>query len=201
LNQAIDQIQKILQGQYLNVNGEERLQMESGHYVKINFASSGQQEVVWILNLLFYYLVNNKKVFFIIEEPESHLYPNTQKLIMEYISLAKADHNRILVTTHSPYILRTVNNLLFADAISGRADRKQLNDIIPKKCWIHNDTFQAYYMQQGKPEDCMDHDSGQVKNELIDGASCTINEDYDMMLELVYGRNRDASYRGEVALR
>ena len=36
-------------GEYRNVNGEERLQVSEDRYVKINFASSGQQEAVWIL--------------------------------------------------------------------------------------------------------------------------------------------------------
>lgn len=73
----------------MNRDGEERLQLENGKYVRINFASSGQQEVVWILNVLFYYLLNNKKIYFIIEEPESHLFPNAQKLIAEFIALVQ----------------------------------------------------------------------------------------------------------------
>ena len=36
----------ILQGEYRNIEGEERLQVSENKYVKINFASSGQQEVV-----------------------------------------------------------------------------------------------------------------------------------------------------------
>ncbi|MEN2596424.1 hypothetical protein, partial [Acinetobacter baumannii] len=55
LNLASNIIKKILKGDYININGEERLQMENSKgYVKINFASSGQQEVLWILNTLFY---------------------------------------------------------------------------------------------------------------------------------------------------
>lgn len=82
-------MKQILHGEYRNVDGEERLQLADDRYIKINFASSGQQEAVWILNVVFYYLLNNKKSFFIIEEPESHLFPNAQKLMAEFISLAK----------------------------------------------------------------------------------------------------------------
>ena len=45
------------------VDGEERLYLSSGKYVKINLASSGQQEVIWIFNLLFYYLLEDKRIF------------------------------------------------------------------------------------------------------------------------------------------
>ena len=109
----------VLQGEYLNINGEERLQISKDKYVKINFASSGQQEIMWILNVLFYYVLNGIKAYFIIEEPESHLFPEAQKLVTEYISLAKsAWENQFFMTTHSPYILGTVNNLLYADKIA-----------------------------------------------------------------------------------
>ena len=89
-------------GEYLNIDGEERLLISEDKFVKINFASSGQQDIVWILNVLFYYVLNGIKAYFIIEEPESHLFPEAQKLVTEYISLAKsAWENQFFMTTHS----------------------------------------------------------------------------------------------------
>ena len=82
--------------------------------MKINLASSGQQEVVWIFNLLFYYLLEEKKVFLILEEPESHLYPESQRLIAEVLSLFANSDKQILITTRSPYVLGTFNYLLIA---------------------------------------------------------------------------------------
>lgn len=55
--------------------------------MKINLASSGQQEVVWLFNLLFYYLIEQRKVFLIVEEPESHLYPASQQTISHVATL------------------------------------------------------------------------------------------------------------------
>ena len=55
----------ILGGEYRSVNGEERLYFGED-YVKINYASSGQQEAVWIVNMLFYYMLGKRKTFFII---------------------------------------------------------------------------------------------------------------------------------------
>lgn len=190
MQQSVRLIDEILQGEYRNVNGEERLQISEEHYVKINFASSGQQEAVWILNVLFYYLLNNKKVYFIIEEPESHLFPNAQKLMTEFIALAKTNRNQVLITTHSPYVLGTLNNLLYADTLSRQIGSKELDKIIHHKCWIKYNEFAAYYMNQGKVNRCMDDDIHQVQNEIIDGASEQINEDYDKMLQLKYGEEK-----------
>lgn len=189
VSQAQRLIAEILRGEYRNVNGEERLILSDGHYVKLNFASSGQQEAVWILNVLFYFLVNNKRAYFIIEEPESHLYPNIQKLITEFIALVKSDDNQILLTTHSPYVLGTLNNLLYAGEISGTVDGNHLCKIIPSECWLSRDQFMAYYMNDGHPKSCMDEGGGQIKNEVIDGASAEINEAYDKMIVLRYGED------------
>lgn len=177
---------KILQGEYRNVDGEERLQVTKDRYVKINFASSGQQEVVWILNVVFYYLLNNKKAYFIIEEPESHLFPDAQKLITEFISLAGNAGNKILLTTHSPYILGAMNNMLYADRISKEVDRDRLGQVIHPLKWIDYLKLSAYYVEFGKVKSCMNKDDGSIDNEVIDGASDEINTDYDRMLELLY---------------
>lgn len=133
LKEAVRLMKMILQGEYRNVDGEERLQVSGNRYVKINFASSGQQEAVWILNVLFYYLLNKRNSYFIIEEPESHLFPNAQKLMMEFIALAyDKGKNKIFITTHSPYILGTINNLLYADKIAGTVPERELENIVPK---------------------------------------------------------------------
>lgn len=182
---AAELINEILQGEYRDIDGEERLQVSEERYVKINFASSGQQESVWILNVLFYNLLNNKKSCFIIEEPESHLFPNAQKLITEFISIASCGgRNQVFVTTHSPYILGTINNLLYANRISRNVDKQKLARIIPKNRWMSYEKMAAYYIEDGRVCSCTDEEFESIENEVIDGASADINEDYDKMVLL-----------------
>lgn len=111
--------------------------LDSANYVKINLASSGQQEVVWIFNLLFYYLLEEKKVFLILEEPEPHLYPESQRLIAEVLSLFANSDKQILITTRSPYVLGTFNYLLIA-AQCPEQHQAELSKSIQKGCgWSH----------------------------------------------------------------
>lgn len=173
-------------GEYRNVDGEERLQVSQDRYVKINFASSGQQEAVWILNVVFYYLLNNKKTFFIIEEPESHLFPDAQKLMTEFISLAKNGGNKVLLTTHSPYILGTINNMLYANRISKKVNKSKVEKIMNRLKWLQFEKLSAYYVESGVIRSCLDKEFESIDNEVIDGVSDVINSDYDRMLELWY---------------
>lgn len=191
LRQCAELMKEILHGEYRNVDGEERLVVSEDRYVKINFASSGQQEAVWILNVVFYYLLNNKKSYFIIEEPESHLFPNAQKLITEFISLAKNGGNKILLTTHSPYILGTINNLLYANKISKDVEKKELNKIIDSSKWLDYKKLSSYFVEYGNMQSCLDEESEAIDNEKIDSASDKINDDYDKMLELRYNSSME----------
>ena len=51
-----------------------------------------------------------------IEEPEAHLFPTAQKRIVQLLARTFNNTNsnfQIIVTTHSPYILSSFNNLIY----------------------------------------------------------------------------------------
>ncbi len=194
LQKAYSVITDILQGEYKYIDGEERLQISEGRYVKINFASSGQQEAVWILNVLFYHLLNNKKTYFIIEEPESHLFPDAQKKIIEFISLVQKEQNQVLITTHSPYVLGTMNNLLYANEVFLETGDIDVKSIVDENYFMQYEMFSGYYVESGKIQNCMDDEFRQIKNEVIDGASCDINNDYDALVAIKYKGDECDSY-------
>ena len=190
---AMGLMSEVLRGSYRADDSGDRIMLENGKYVKINFASSGQQEAVWILNLLFYYLIQGRPSMFIIEEPESHLFPQTQKAIVELIALVANQGHSMLVTTHSPYVLGTLNNLLYAGLFEGHEKQKQAAGIIPDLLWLDHRDFNAWFVRDGRLEDCMDGEIHLIQNEKIDEISDVINQDYDRLFELRYeGEARNA---------
>lgn len=187
INKLLKLSKDVLNGEYRYVDGEERLYMRDSKYVKINLASSGQQEVIWIFNLLLYYLLEGKPVFIIVEEPESHLYPNAQDIVGQLLALMHNCGNALLVTTHSPYILGTFNYLTMASQVP--IEKKEAaKQVVDKKMWIDKEKLHAYYMKKGKlisAEDTADN-LKLIKNEMIDGASDDINRKTEDLLELLY---------------
>jgi predicted ATPase len=176
--------EEILKGSYHYNNGDERLDISSGKYVKINFASSGQQEVVWILNLLFYQLLNGNPATFIIEEPESHLFPEAHKLVIDFIALAgNAGHN-VVLTTHSPYVLGSINNLLFAGQIPEER-QAEASEVVNEQFWIKAKDLSGWFIKDGSAENCVDAELGLIQNELIDEISTAINRDFDSLFSLL----------------
>jgi predicted ATPase len=184
--------EQVLHGRYQYVDGEERLYLDAKRYVKINFASSGQQEIVWVFNLLFYYLYENRKVFVILEEPESHLYPDSQQRIGEALGLFLGAGNAVLVTTHSPYLLGTFNYMLLA-AQCPEMIENQIKARLRKQFWISPNAASAYYIREGKMSPAMVTDDGltMIQNELIDDASEQINDMSNFIVDQFYTLEND----------
>ena len=183
LQEMMNQIDQILKGKYQYQDGEERLVLEDHSYVKLNYTSSGQQEVVWILNLIFYYVLENRKVYMILEEPESHLYPQAQSEIAKLLGMFLRAGNQMLLTTHSPYILGEINNLLYAGNLAKKA-RAQVNQVIGEYEQMDSSCTSAYYIEKGGLKDIMDEDISLIRNEVIDGISEVINEQNDRLVEI-----------------
>ncbi|MCI8623940.1 MAG: ATP-binding protein [Provencibacterium sp.] len=184
--------EKVLHGTYRCVDGEERLYLDLDRYIKINYISSGQQEIIWVFNLLFYYLLEDRRVFLILEEPESHLYPDSQQIVGELLSLFGSDGNMVLTTTHSPYILGTLNYLLLAGQIAP-TERKRLNQILPEPYRLLPSDASAYHVHNGCIQDALDYTDNLtlIDNSLIDGASETINRLSDIVLECLDTEEKD----------
>lgn len=121
-----DLIIHLEKGKYYYSGGREYLKMEnsSQNSISINFASSGHQEVLWMLNFMYILMLRQENVFLIIEEPEAHIYPLLQKKIMEFITLfANIQDSGVLITTHSPYVLTATNNLYYAGVLAAEGQR------------------------------------------------------------------------------
>ncbi|MCR4743827.1 MAG: ATP-binding protein [Lachnospiraceae bacterium] len=184
IEKAVEFIKNIMHGEYRVVSGEERLFITETESVKLNYSSSGQQEVAWIVNMLFYYMLGKRKTFFIIEEPESHLFPETQKAVVELIALVKNGSNKALITTHSPYVLGTVNNLLYADCISDGENNGDIDGILSEDLWLKFDTLGAYYIENGEPKNIADSEYQDINHDVIDGVSGVLNEDYEKLMDV-----------------
>ena len=117
-----------MKADYISENDGEKIYFDEYHWVKLMYGSSGQQEVLWILMLAFATILEKNKSFIIIEEPEAHLFPIAQKDVMSLISLMiNSTNSKVIITTHSPYILTSTNILLYSQ--KWRISNTKLNKI------------------------------------------------------------------------
>jgi len=197
INQLIKEANRVLCGKYKYVDGDERLYLDDKRYVKINLSSSGQQEIVWVFNLLFYYLLENKRVFLILEEPESHLYPESQRIVGEILALFSNCKNSALITTHSPYLLGTFNYLLMAYQVP-TVKQEVIKKEIHKARWLDPKLTSALFIQDGLAYNAIssEDDLTLIQNDKIDGASQIINDRSDLVLEQLWEECSDGEITG-----
>jgi predicted ATPase len=185
------QIDHILKGEYtIDGLGEKIIfnELDNSHVILSN-ASSGQQESIRILQDIFMAMLDNLKVFRIIEEPEAHLFPVAQKQLIELLCLLVNDnvHNQIVITTHSPYVLSVFNNLLFAARVvrQNPAMEQEVSAIVPKKYHINAADFAAYALGNSGTTYCKSIvDNQLIDQNYLDEVSEMLGEDFNDLYAL-----------------
>lgn len=148
-------IEQILKGKYTTHYGGEKITLaDTQEQVFLTNASSGQQEVIRIVQDIFLNILYNTKVLRILEEPEAHLFPTAQKQLIELLTLMvnHDKHNQLIITTHSPYILTVFNNLLTAHRVVAKNPKMEaeVTQIIPKDFWLKQTDISVYALQRNK---------------------------------------------------
>ena len=186
-----------LKGDYLYNAGKEYIVVEDeeehSEKIPINFASSGQQEVLWLLIQLYILMLKKEKAFVIIEEPEAHLYPSLQSKVVEFISyFANINNSSILITTHSPYILTSVNTLYCAGKVIEKNSTysKKVYDIIDSNCEIDPQKVTALKINKDKSIlNLINEELQELNTEMIDEISDSVNEKYMELYYLLMSEN------------
>jgi len=180
----------------IKINGSLYLESKDGRQVPIASASSGQQEIVYVLMLLdklgnFYYSYGKNQSLFI-EEPSAHLFPQEQKQTIElivrlYNELKNTERAvRFFITTHSPYVLNSLNNILTKGALLKKypEQEKKINDAsnIP---YLYADEISACFITaEGTGETMLDTDKNYLNADKIHKISYDIDEETITLSEL-----------------
>lgn len=186
LNQAYHLMKRILKADYISESDGERIYFDESHWVKLMYGSSGQQEALWILMLAFAAILEKRNTFFIIEEPEAHLFPIAQKEMVSFISLmSNVTGSKVIITTHSPYILTSINILLYSEKVEDAYCGKR-KAVIPKNLRISYNTFAAYKVGkfQKSVESLLDSESHMIHTDYIDEVSAITNSELEKLMEM-----------------
>ena len=189
-----NRVQKeILKGYYIRKNQRDYLKNEgpfNSFDVEVLDASSGQQELLPILLTLF----RKRDSYFMIEEPEAHIYPESQYALMRFILSRRASNDletAFLFTTHSPYIITVLNNLARAGYLENKfSDQKEklekLDKIYPKNERIPYGELSAYMFINGTAKSIIDKNTRLINAEELDSISDKISSDFSSLVNLEY---------------
>lgn len=167
----------------------EYVETPDGRRVPFHILSSGQQELLplWMVIGVSPRKSAEHRIIYI-EEPEAHLFPTAQSLVVEYLASLLSDNapgRKMLITTHSPYVLAKINNLVRAgDLASKKRDLAgDIESIIPRVSWLRHRDITAYAIIDGRLQVITDQD-GLIDADYLDDVSGVISMEFSKLLEL-----------------
>lgn len=187
-----DLIIQILGGKYQRVKSKDYIIHEDKRRINLAYASSGQQETLplaLILKALTRISFSGNGLTLYIEEPEAHLFPSAQKKIVELISsvfsLSKCQI-QIILTTHSPYIISSFNNLLQAGQVleEKESNKDKIDKVFNSLFSIPSGTLNAYALENQKCSSILDNEYKLIDSYYLDKVSDIISTDFDNLLNI-----------------
>ena len=157
---------------------DDSITMNDQTNISLKQASSGILSVLplWVV------LEDNSKSdsnnLILIEEPELNLYPSVQLELINWImGKIVTTNNKIVITTHSPYILTAVDDLIMGqDAYSKHEQNngiiEKLKTLLPTESLVNfSDVASYYFDKEGSVKNIRDVETRSVGAEYLDEAS------------------------------
>ena len=147
----VNYIAKLADGEIVLANGSVFLQFKSGEKISVSAAASSVKELMPFLLML-----QNGKIrqynSLLFEEPEAHVHPKKQFLVMDMLTRCCNKGMLIQMTTHSDYLLGRMNQLLVLGKIrekSMEAFENFCNEhLFNKNLYLHTEQVGGYYFKR-----------------------------------------------------
>lgn len=138
-------------------------------------------------------LLTYKTAQLYIEEPEQNLFPKSQTMLVKNVvrkikeaSLKSDMPSMVMMTTHSPYVLTTLNLLLAASKAYG-IDPDRTLKVMEGECILQTDRYSAYRINdEGGLDNLIDLETGLIMGEYLDGISEEVDDAMFQLNEIIY---------------
>lgn len=177
---------KILGGKYQNIDEKDWIIGENSKKTELIHTSSGQQEALPLIIILSAIKLMKQKIFLFIEEPEAHLFPESQAYMLSIISSLYSSGESFFITTHSPYVLSELNNFLYAQELcnSGFLTQKTFEEINEFGCPVNFNDVSAYKIENGRIQSILDNQYKLIDSDELDQASEHAERVFNQLLQL-----------------
>ncbi len=176
---------------YQKENGNDYVILPNGKSLLLSETASGFQTIIPALIVFEFFSQDEIKKSYTFEEPELNLFPIAQKSLIEFLAeKVLSNGHKMVITTHSPYIPISINNLLFASKIQTEYPKstEKLIKVSGLSNFISSMDIALYYLSNEEDIDCsvnlIDKDTGMIPDNDLDSASDEIMDVFDDLMSV-----------------
>lgn len=160
---------------------QKELFFQANENVKLEMpiVSSMVKELAPLVLCLRYLVKPNE--WLIIDEPEMNLHPAVQVELIEFLAMLVNAGLHILITTHSPYIVDHIANLIQAAKNDNKEDIKELFYLKQTAAFIPQEQVSVYLFEDGTAKNVVNED-GIIDWYTFDEVSSDISDIYPQLL-------------------
>ena len=159
-HQFADEIEQLILQGALMVSEDGEIRYHASEDTELGFNESSS--AIKTLAPLVFYLRHSAGQYnlLFVDEPELNLHPKNQILLAKiFVKMINAGL-RLVISTHSDYIIREINNMIMADALNKAGDMIFTNKGYDESLCLSQDKFAPYLFQKGE--------NGKVKTEPLE---------------------------------
>ncbi|MBI5726267.1 MAG: AAA family ATPase [Ignavibacteriales bacterium] len=176
---------------YRFVNNQDVVLLDNGEQVPMSESASGFQSVIPMYIVLEHQTSQwlSDTYRFVFEEPELNLYPTNQKKLIEHIvKKVKASNSNLIITTHSPYVLSSIDNLVQAHNVAQKGEKyaEKVRELVPEEYWLDYNRTSCWYFENGTCRSIMNEENKTIGASEIDDVSEEIGTIFENLLDLKY---------------
>lgn len=129
---------------------------------------------------------------FIVEEPEQNLFPQTQMDLLYHL-ISEINHgrnHRLVMTTHSPYVLYALNNCMMAYLVKDKIDGKTASKIDSTKYALNPEDVSVWSIKEGylrddknEPHKTIQDERGLIRKNYFNEVMRRVMSDFNKLLE------------------
>lgn len=174
---------------YQQENDRDYIILSNDKRFLLSESASGLQAVIPAILIFEHYAQDESKKSYTFEEPELNLFPIAQKSLVELLAeKVLSNGHKVVITTHSPYILTAFNTLIQAGNVckNNPHQKDAVSKIVPEKNWLNFDEVSVFYLDDSNVQNVMNLEYQTIDANAIDDVSDMIASEYDQLLELKY---------------
>jgi hypothetical protein len=166
--------------------GKETIMLDIGNILLSSHNLAAGQMEIWPFFAIVQdgFLSRQSLKYLVFEEPEAHLHPGAQRMVMEIIAVLVNYGVQVVLTTHSPYILYALNNFLMAHKVqyAGRS----LESIVQQQTMLRPEQVVAYrFTDDGVVHSLLDAEVGLIDADELEQVAEDLGAEFSNLQDLL----------------